>query len=53
MRRKAFIDKYQQFGMFNDGQGKFFGGEFDTAKEVVQSVIDEYEACEHSDYVSK
>ena len=51
MRRRAFVDKYQQFRMFNDGQGGFFGGEFDSAKEVIQSVVDEYEACEHADYV--
>lgn len=51
MRRRAFVDKYQQFRMFNDGQGGFFSGEFDSAKEVVQSVVDEYEACEHADYV--
>lgn len=51
MRRRAFVDKYQHFRMFNDGQGGFFAGEFDSAKDIIQSVIDEYEACEHADYV--
>lgn len=45
------MDKYKQFRMFNDGQGGFFSGEFDSAKEILQSVVDEYEACEHADYV--
>lgn len=46
------MDKYKQFRMFNDGQGGFFSGEFDSAKEILQSVVDEYEACEHADYVT-
>lgn len=38
--------------MFSDGSGNFMQDEFDDARAIVQSMSDEYEACEHDDYVS-
>lgn len=51
IKRVAFVDRYQQYPMFNDGQGGFSQDEFDDARAIVQSMSDEYEACEHDDYV--
>lgn len=51
LKRRAFIDKYQQFKQFHDGSGSFFQEEFDSARETVRNVSEEYEACEHADYV--
>lgn len=52
IKRVAFVDRYQQYPMFNDGNGNFMQDEFDDARAIVQSMSDEYEACEHDDYVS-
>lgn len=46
-KRNAFVDNYRQFRMFRDGFE-----EFDHAKEVVQSLIEEYQAAEKADYLS-
>ncbi|KAJ1633494.1 tubulin gamma-1 chain protein [Pavlovales sp. CCMP2436] len=44
--RNAFIEAYRQTSMFSDGLG-----EFDDAREVVQSLIEEYKASESPDYI--
>lgn len=46
-KRKAFADKFKQFSLFEDGYG-----EFDSAREVVQGLMDEYEAAEKEDYIN-
>ena len=43
----AFIDQYKQMPMFKDNLD-----EFDTAREVVQQLIDEYNAATKPDYFS-
>ena len=45
-KRNAFLDNYRKEPMFADNLD-----EFDSAREVVQSLIDEYKACERPDYV--
>jgi tubulin gamma len=47
-KRNAFLENYKREAPFVDGLG-----EFDEAKEVVQSLIDEYEEAENPDYLSK
>ncbi|KAL1592851.1 gamma-tubulin [Paraconiothyrium brasiliense] len=47
-KRNAFLEPYKREAPFRDGLG-----EFDEAKEVVQSLIDEYEDAENPDYLSK
>ncbi|KAF2452125.1 tubulin-domain-containing protein [Karstenula rhodostoma CBS 690.94] len=47
-KRNAFLEPYKREAPFRDGLG-----EFDEAKEVVQSLIDEYEDAENSDYLTK
>ena len=47
MKRGAFIDQYKQMPMFKDNLD-----EFDTAREVVQQLIDEYNAATKPDYFS-
>ena len=46
MRRKAFLDQYEQHPMFTDGLE-----EFDDAREIVEGLAEEYEACESPDYI--
>ena len=46
MRRKAFLDQYEQHAMFADGLD-----EFDDAREIVEGLAEEYEACESPDYI--
>ena len=46
MRRKAFLDQYEQHPMFADGLE-----EFDDAREIVEGLAEEYEACESPDYI--
>lgn len=46
-KRNAFLDQYRKMDMFADGLE-----EFDGSREVVQSVIEEYQACEREDYLS-
>ncbi|GMH38970.1 hypothetical protein BSKO_06868 [Bryopsis sp. KO-2023] len=53
IKRVAFVDRYQQYAMFNDGHGNFAQEEFDDARAIVQSMSDEYEACEHDDYIDR
>lgn len=47
-KRNAFMEQYRKFAMFEDGLD-----EFDDSKEVVQSLIDEYEAAESSNYLDR
>ncbi|CAD7695793.1 unnamed protein product [Ostreobium quekettii] len=55
IKRKAFIDKYQQFPMFSrDGQGlDFMQDEFDNSRAILAALSQEYEACEHADYIER
>jgi tubulin gamma len=46
-KRNAFLSEYQKEPMFEDNLD-----EFDNSREVVQELIDEYKACERSDYIS-
>lgn len=47
-KRNAFLESYRREAPFKDNLG-----EFDEAKEVVQSLIQEYEEAEDPDYLSK
>uniref|UniRef100_A0A251RT85 Tubulin gamma chain n=2 Tax=Helianthus annuus TaxID=4232 RepID=A0A251RT85_HELAN len=44
-KRQAFLDKYKSFPMFADLS------EFDDAKDLIDSLVDEYKACESPDYI--
>jgi len=46
-KRNAFLDNYKKQPMFSDGLE-----EFDSAREIVQSLADEYRASETQDYVN-
>ena len=46
-KRNAFLEQYKKHDLFRDGFG-----EFDTARETVMDLINEYEAAERSDYLS-
>ena len=46
MRRKAFLDQYEQHAIFADGLE-----EFDDAREIVEGLAEEYAACESPDYI--
>ncbi|KAF9398188.1 gamma-tubulin, partial [Podila epigama] len=46
-KRNAFLEPYRQGSLFQDGLE-----EFDESREVVQDLINEYEACENADYVN-
>jgi len=46
-KRGAFLDQYKKTRIFSDGLD-----EFDSSKEIVQELIDEYEACESPDYIN-
>ena len=46
-KRNAFLDNYRKEPMFADSLD-----EFDSAREVVQDLVDEYRACERPDYVN-
>lgn len=39
--------------MFNDGNNQLVLDEFLDAKDVVTSLANEYEACEHANYVER
>jgi tubulin gamma len=41
MRRKAFLDQYEKYDIFRENFT-----EFDDSKEVVESLINEYEKCQ-------
>ena len=45
-KRNAFLDNYRKEPMFMDTLD-----EFDLARESVESVIYEYQACERADYI--
>lgn len=45
-RRNAFLDNYRREPMFMDNLD-----EFDSSRETVQCLVDEYRACERKDYV--
>ncbi|KAF2028657.1 tubulin-domain-containing protein [Setomelanomma holmii] len=47
-KRNAFLESYKREAPFKDGLG-----EFDEAKEVVTSLIEEYEEAEDADYLTK
>jgi tubulin gamma len=44
--RNAFLDNYRKEPMFQDTLD-----EFDHARETVQTLVDEYRACERADYI--
>ena len=46
MRRKAFLDQYEQHPTFADGLE-----EFDDAREIVEGLAEEYAACESPDFI--
>ncbi|OZJ06714.1 Tubulin gamma chain [Bifiguratus adelaidae] len=46
-RRNAFLEQYRKEAMFADGLD-----EFDESRQVVEELINEYEACESPDYVN-
>ncbi|EME49405.1 hypothetical protein DOTSEDRAFT_76722 [Dothistroma septosporum NZE10] len=46
-KRNAFVDTYKRYELFRDGLG-----EFDTSREVVMDLINEYEEAERADYLS-
>lgn len=46
-KRNAFLEQYRREPMFADGFE-----EFDSAREVVTDLIEEYKAAERPDYVS-
>jgi tubulin gamma len=45
-KRNAFLEQYKKLDMFADSLD-----EFDQSRAVVQSVIEEYQACEREDYL--
>jgi tubulin gamma len=47
MKKKAFLDQYKKEALFSDGFE-----EFDSSREIVQELINEYEACETPEYVN-
>lgn len=47
MRRKAFLDNYEQHAMFKDDLA-----EFEDSREIVESLAEEYKAAEGSDYIN-
>jgi tubulin gamma len=46
-KRNAFVENYRKEPMFQDSLD-----EFDSSREVVQGLIDEYKAAERPDYIS-
>ncbi|KAI8060221.1 tubulin gamma chain [Gongronella butleri] len=46
-KRNAFLEQYRKDPMFSDSLD-----EFDDSRQVLQDLIDEYEACETPDYVN-
>ncbi|KAI8083004.1 tubulin gamma chain [Halteromyces radiatus] len=46
-KRNAFLEQYRKHPMFSDNLD-----EFDDSRNVVQDLIEEYEACETPDYVN-
>ncbi|XP_071698774.1 tubulin gamma-1 chain-like [Rutidosis leptorrhynchoides] len=46
-KRQAFLDKYRSFSLF-DGNDL---SEFDESRDIIESLVDEYKACESPDYI--
>lgn len=46
-KRSAFMEQYKKSDMFSDVLD-----EFDHSRDVLQTIIDEYVACEREDYLS-
>jgi tubulin gamma len=46
-KRNAFLQEYQKFRMFSDSLD-----EFDNARDIVESLVEEYQASERPDYLS-
>lgn len=46
MRRKAFLDNYEQHAMFKDDLS-----EFEDSREIVESLAEEYKQAESPDYL--
>ena len=51
IEKKAYLNHYASFDMFNDGQSGTIPDEFNEAQAVVKSLSEEYEALEKTDYV--
>ena len=67
MRRKAFLDNYEQHAMFkvrlcwphllarpctDTPRSQDDLSEFEESREIVESLADEYKACEGADYLA-
>ncbi|KAK3005369.1 hypothetical protein RJ639_015472, partial [Escallonia herrerae] len=46
-KRQAFLDNYRGFPMFDDNDLS----EFDESRDIIESLVDEYKACESPDYI--
>lgn len=46
-KREAFLDQFKKMGMFKDNLD-----EFDSSREVLQQLIDEYHAATTPDYIN-
>ncbi|KAL8114040.1 hypothetical protein AgCh_021074 [Apium graveolens] len=46
-KRQAFLDKYRSFPLFDDNDLS----EFDESRDIIESLVDEYKACESPDYI--
>ncbi|WVY93908.1 hypothetical protein V8G54_032996 [Vigna mungo] len=46
-KKQAFIDAYRKFPMFADNDLS----EFDESRDIIESLVDEYKACESPDYI--
>ncbi|AQK92693.1 gamma-tubulin1 [Zea mays] len=46
-KKQAFLDNYRKFPMFADNDLS----EFDESREIIESLVDEYKACESPDYI--
>ncbi|CAH9104526.1 unnamed protein product [Cuscuta europaea] len=46
-KREAFLDNYKNLAMFADNDLS----EFDDSRNVIESLVDEYKACESPDYI--
>ncbi|KAJ1419467.1 Tubulin/FtsZ, GTPase domain [Sesbania bispinosa] len=46
-KKQAFLDNYRKFPMFADNDLS----EFDESRDVIESLVDEYKACESPDYI--
>ncbi|MQL75853.1 hypothetical protein Taro_008249 [Colocasia esculenta] len=46
-KKQAFLDNYRKFPMFADNDLS----EFDESREIIESLVHEYKACESPDYI--